>query len=129
LATIGRFEELEVWKISMELCVEVYKLTYSELFSKDFGLKDQVRRCSVSIPSNISEGFERESYKQFMYFLQVSKASCGELRTQLNIAFRLNYISDKEYNEISEKCVLVSKQIKGFSKYIKTFNEKEKTNR
>ena len=93
MATIERFEELEVWKTSIELCTEVYKLTNTELFSKDFGLKDQIRRSSVSVPSNISEGYERDSKKQFLYFLVIAKGSCGELRTQLKIAQMLNYIS------------------------------------
>jgi four helix bundle protein len=63
MATIEKFEELEVWKASINLCAEIYKLTNTELFSKDFGLKDQIRRASVSVPSNISEGFERDSKK------------------------------------------------------------------
>ena len=86
MATIKNFEELEVWKLAMELCTEVYNLTNAELFSKDFGLKDQIRRSAVSIPSNISEGYERDGINQFIYFHAVSKGSCGELRTQLRIA-------------------------------------------
>lgn len=95
MATIKRFEELEVWKAGMELCSSVYALTNSELFSKDFGLKDQIRRSSISVPSNISEGFERDSKKQFLYFLVIAKGSCGELRTQLKIASNLNYLMNK----------------------------------
>jgi four helix bundle protein len=57
MATIENFEDLEVWQISMDLCTEVYRITNSQLFSKDFGLKDQIRRAAVSVPSNISEGY------------------------------------------------------------------------
>lgn len=124
MATFEKFEELEVWKISMELCAEIYKLTNTELFSKDFGLKDQIRRSSVSVPSNISEGFERDSKNQFIYFLTIAKGSCGELRTQLKIAKALNYIKETEYNVLNEKCFSTSKQLAGFITYLK--NNKSK---
>ena len=123
MATLERFEELEVWKLSMELCTNIYELTNKELFSKDFGLKDQIRRASVSIPSNISEGFERDSKNQFVYFLTISKGSCGELRTQIRIARSLNYINENDYNLINEKCISVSKQLSGFINYLKTKNK------
>lgn len=124
MATFEKFEELEVWKLSMELCAEIYKLTNTELFSKDFGLKDQIRRSSVSVPSNISEGFERDSKNQFIYFLTIAKGSCGELRTQLKIAKALNYIKETEYNVLNEKCLSTSKQLAGFITYLK--NNKSK---
>jgi four helix bundle protein len=124
MATIEKFEELEVWKISMDLCTEIYRLTNTELFSKDFGLKDQIRRCSVSVPSNISEGYERDGKNQFLYFLAIAKGSCGELRTQLRIAYNLNYISNEEYEILNEKCLSTSKQIKGFIKYLKSYKGK-----
>jgi four helix bundle protein len=120
MATLERFEELEVWKLSMELCTNIYELTNKELFSKDFGLKDQIRRSSVSIPSNISEGFERDSKNQFVYFLVIAKGSYGELRTQLKIANSLNYILENDFNLINEKCISVSKQLSGFINYLKT---------
>ncbi len=124
MATIEKFEELEVWRTSMDLCTEIYKLTNTELFSKDFGLKDQIRRCSVSVPSNISEGYERDGKNQFLYFLAIAKGSCGELRTQLRIAYNLNYISNEEYEILNEKCLSTSKQIKGFIKYLKSYKGK-----
>ena len=111
MATIKNFEELEVWKIAMELCMEVYNLTNKELFSKDFALKDQIRRSAISIPSNISEGYERDGINQFLYFLAISKGSCGELRTQLRIASNLNYISNIEFDILNEKCLSTSKQL------------------
>lgn len=123
MATFEKFEELEVWKLSMELCTNIYELTNKDLFSKDFGLKDQIRRSSVSIPSNISEGFERDSKNQFVYFLTISKGSCGELRTQLKIARSLNYINPEDFENINEKCISVSKQLSGFINYLKTKNK------
>ena len=119
MATIEKFEELEVWKISMDLCADIYRLTNTELLSKDFGLKDQIRRSAVSVPSNIAEGYERDSKNQFIYFLVIAKGSCGELRTQLKIARMLNYLTEAEYITINEKCISTSKQLAGFIKYLK----------
>jgi four helix bundle protein len=129
MATIKNFEELEVWKLAMELCTEVYSISNTELFSKDFALKDQIRRSALSIPSNISEGYEREGINQFVYFLVIAKGSCGELRTQLKIANTLNYINEKEYNTLNEKSLSTSKQLAGFIKYLKNFKSNEKINK
>jgi four helix bundle protein len=129
MATIKNFEELEVWKIAMELCTEVYNLTNKELFSKDFALKDQIRRSAISIPSNISEGYERDGINQFLYFLAISKGSCGELRTQLRIASYLNYISNIEFDILNEKCLSTSKQLSGFIKYLRNYKLNEKNNK
>ena len=126
MARIDRFEELEVWKTSMALCSEIYKLTNSEFFSKDFGLKDQIRRSAVSIPSNISEGYERDSKRQFLYFLVIAKGSCGELRTQLMIAKNLNYLDEREFVKINEQCLSTSKQLSGFISYLKNTKKKSK---
>lgn len=125
MARIDRFEELEVWKVSMALCSEIYKLTNSEYFSKDFGLKDQIRRSAVSVPSNISEGYERDSKRQFLYFLVIAKGSCGELRTQLMIARNLNYLGEDEFMKINEQCLSTSKQLAGFISYLKKYEEKK----
>ena len=84
-----RFEQLEVWKRSSRLCVEVYK----ELaLCKDFGFKDQITRSSLSIPSNIAEGFERNTDKDGNKFFYYAKGSCGELRTQIYIGIEIGYI-------------------------------------
>jgi four helix bundle protein len=124
MGKIKSFEDLEVWQVSMALCTEIYELTNTDLFSKDFRPKDQIRRSAISIPSNISEGFERDSKNQFLYFLSISKGSCGELRTQLNIAFNLNYLEKKKFEELKKKCLETSKQLSGFSKYLKNFDNK-----
>jgi four helix bundle protein len=124
VSTIERFEELEVWKVSMDLCTAIYTLTKDENFTRDFGLKDQIRRSAVSVPSNISEGYERDSKKQFLYFLIVAKGSCGELRTQLKIARNLNYLDEQTYITVNEQCLSVSRQLKGFINYLKQYNER-----
>lgn len=125
MATYGSFEELEVWKLGMDLCTSVYSITNQEFFAKDFGLKDQIRRCSVSIPSNIAEGFERDSKNQFIYFLTIAKGSCGELKTQLLIAKQLNYIDQLTYERMNEKTLSTGKQLGGFINYLKSFKGKK----
>lgn len=119
MAKIEKFEDIIAWQKAMELCDAIYKITNHDLFSKDFGLKDQIRRCSVSVPSNIAEGFERESTNQFIYFLLIAKASCGELRTQVYIAKNNNYISQNEFEKLNTLSVEVSKMISGFVTYLR----------
>lgn len=80
---IQSFEDLHIWQESIQLCYDIYDAI---ALSKDFGLKDQIQRSSVSVPSNIAEGFERETEKEFIRFLYIAKGSTGELRTQLYIA-------------------------------------------
>ena len=79
------FEELEVWKRARTLTKTVFRVTASKAFRVDWGLRDQARRSSVSIMSNIAEGFERSSAKEFARFLDIAKGSCGELRAQLYV--------------------------------------------
>lgn len=120
MAGFKSFEEMEVWQSSIELCTEVYQITKNELFIKDFGLKDQIRRSAVSISSNIAEGSERESVKSFLYFLYIARGSCAELKTQLLIAKNLDYISLYDFEKIDEKANSIGKQLNGFIKYLKT---------
>lgn len=87
------FEDLLIWKESMRFSVEIYKLFRD---SRDFGFRDQIQRASVSVPSNIAEGFERQTDKEFVQYLFIAKGSNGELRTQLYLAIELKYIERKE---------------------------------
>lgn len=84
---IKSFEDLKIWQEGIELVVKVYSALKG---CKDFGLRDQMQRSAVSIPSNIAEGFDRKSNKEFVRFLRIAKASCAELRTQLIIAKRIS---------------------------------------
>jgi len=86
MSDINTFEDLEVWKRGCQLAVDVYVANHA---SRDFGMKDQMQRSAVSIPSNIAEGCERDSTPDFIKFLRYSKGSCGELRTQLYISERV----------------------------------------
>ena len=97
---IKNFEELEIWKDARALTRAVYQLTSDPRFSKDFGLRDQIRRASVSIMSNIAEGFERGGNQEFIQFLYVAKGSCGEVRSQLYAAMDQNYLDQKVVGDL-----------------------------
>jgi four helix bundle protein len=120
MAKIEKFEDIIAWKKAMELCDLIYICTNNERFSRDFGLKDQIRRSSVSIVSNIAEGFERESHNQFIYFLNIAKGSAGELRAQNYIAKNQNYITKEEFNVLNDKVIEVSKTLAGFISYLRS---------
>lgn len=90
---VEKFEDLIAWQRARELTKNIYRVTKQGEFSKDFGLRDQIRRASVSIMSNISEGFERGGRAEFHQFLVVAKGSCAELRSQLYVALDVEYIS------------------------------------
>ena len=111
--TIERFEDLVAWQKARVLTAKVYAATRAVQFSKDFGLIDQIRRASVSIGSNIAEGFERGNNREFITFLGIAKGSAGEVRSQLYTAYDAGYLSDEELGEMVELSKGVSKLING----------------
>lgn len=119
MASFRTFEEIEAWKKSRELVRAIYQATSLGAFSKDYGLRDQIRRASVSIMSNIAEGFEREGTKEFVQFLSMAKASAGEVRSQLYVALDQGYIGQMQFEELSSKASEVSKMISGLITYLK----------
>ncbi len=119
-----QFEDLLVWKGARELVNKIYALTKKENFRKDFCLVDQIRRAGVSIMSNIAEGFERGSNVELIQFLYIAKGSCGEVRTQLLIAFDQKYISKEELGEVRELAKRVSGMLANFISFLKRSNLK-----
>ncbi len=117
--TITRFEEVDAWKKARILTTSIYALCSEGKASKDFGFRDQIQRASISVMSNIAEGFERNSNKEFVRFLLYSKGSCGEVRNLLIIANDLKYLQVQQFNELSELAITVSSQIANFIKYLK----------
>ncbi len=124
MATILKFEDIVAWQKALELSDLIYECSNKDKFSKDFGLRDQMRRASVSVVSNIAEGFEREGNNQFIYFLLVAKASAGELRAQLYVARNQKYITTEEFEQLNNKVIEVSKTISGFISYLRTQKKK-----
>jgi len=120
MTAFNSFEGIEAWKLARRLTKEVYSVSNTSDFSKDFGLKDQIRRASVSIMSNISEGFERDGSKEFMQFLSIAKGSSGEVRSQLYVLLDCGYIEQKDFDELMRMTTTVSKLISGLMKYLKT---------
>jgi four helix bundle protein len=101
MPTITRFEEIEAWKTARELTKMIYSITDEGKISKDFGLKDQIRRASVSIMSNIAEGFESKTQAMFIRYLGIAKASAGEVRSQLYVAQDIKYLTEQQFTNLS----------------------------
>jgi len=98
------FKDLRVWQEAKHMAVDVYKITSIGRLSKDFGFRDQLQRSAVSIASNIAEGYERSSNKEFIRFLLMAKGSLSELRTQLDIAQSIGYIEEETFQTIEKQC-------------------------
>lgn len=104
-----RFQELQIWKLSRVLCTDIYKPTSKFPDSEKFSLINQLRRASVSVPSNIAEGSSRRSNKNFSKFLEISIGSMYEIQTQLLIAYDLNYLDSKEQKKLSHNLEAIIK--------------------
>jgi four helix bundle protein len=107
---MSKFEDLDVWKRSARLSVDLYK-ALADL--RDFGFHDQITRAALSVPSNIAEGYERESAKEMVNFLSYAKGSAGELRTQLYIGMEIGYIDRNQGKEWQREVIEISKMLHG----------------
>jgi four helix bundle protein len=119
---IQNFEDLNVWQRARELVKLIYELTKEKIFSRDYSLVDQIRRSSISVLSNVAEGFERGSNKEFIQFLYIAKGSCGEVRSQLYVALDQRYISEEDFSKCKEFCMKISGMIGNLINYLKTSN-------
>jgi four helix bundle protein len=124
MASIERFEDIEAWKLARRATRHIYEVSSVGNFSKDFALVNQIRRACISIMSNIAEGFERNGNKEFLQFLSIAKASCGEVRSQLYIAADQNYLDKGTFDEIAKLLMETSRTISGFMKYLQTAPER-----
>jgi len=100
MATFKKFEEIKAWQKARQLTTRIYKITSEQRFSRDFGLRDQIQRASVSIMANNAEGFGRHSDKEFANFLSIAHASVSEVQSHLYVALDLNYLSAESFKEI-----------------------------
>jgi len=113
MSKVEKFEDLIAWQKSRDLTKQIYLLTCQDKFCKDFGLCNQIQRSAVSVMSNLAEGFERGSRKEFHQFLVIAKASCAEVRSQLYVALDIGYISQGVFDETNSLALEVSRIIGG----------------
>lgn len=115
------FEELKSWQLSRNFVSKIYKVTNQATF-KDTDLQRQLRRAAISVVSNIAEGFERNTDKEFIHFLYIAKGSSGEIRSQLYVALDLTFISKSQFDELSSDVIEISKLLSGLIKYLQKSN-------
>ncbi|TRZ94628.1 MAG: four helix bundle protein [Dehalococcoidia bacterium] len=115
---IERFEDIQAWQKARELVNRIYSTTNKGDFAKDCSLKDQLRRASISVMSNISEGYARQTDKEFAQFLYIASGSTAEVQSLLYAVQDLNYISKEEFDNIYELSSEVARLIAGFRKYL-----------
>ncbi len=113
-----RAEDLEIWQEGRSLTQMIYAVSKENEFSKDFALKDQIRRAVISITSNIAEGYERNSNKQFIYFLAIAKGSASEVRSQLYVALDEEYINKEKFDALYEHASRTINKIGGLIHYL-----------
>jgi four helix bundle protein len=119
MATFKRFEEIECWKRARELTRRIYKISSKPGFARDFGLKDQIRRASVSIMSNIAEGYDRSGTGEFVQFLATAKGSAAEVRCQLYVAADQGYVQESEFIELNALAAETGSMVGGLMKYLR----------
>jgi four helix bundle protein len=118
MGTFQSFEKIEAWQKARELTNEIYTSSNQGMFSKDFGLRDQIRRAAVSILSNIAEGFERNGTGEFIHFLSMAKGSSGEVKAQLYVARDQNYLNEETFAHLHSLATEVGRMIGGLINYL-----------
>lgn len=119
MGTISRFEDLEIWQLSRILCNDVFKIIEETPLKNNFRLWNQIDGASGSIMDNIAEGFERNGNKEFIQFLSIAKASCGEIRSQLYRVKDRNFIDEETFDALMNQILVLSKKISAFINYLK----------
>jgi four helix bundle protein len=116
---MANFKELLVWQKSIDFVTEIYKATYTFPKDETFGLQPQIRRASVSIPSNIAEGNSRRSKQDYLQFLKIARGSCAEVETQLIISRNLNFLNPQSYLKLNQDIIEISKMLNGLINSLK----------
>jgi four helix bundle protein len=116
---IEKFEDIVAWQKARVLTSEIYKRTRAGAFAKDYGLKDQIQRASVSAMANVAEGFERGGDNEFIQFLSTSKGSCGEVKSHLYVALDQSYITPVDFEQLYGQASEVSRLLAGFMGYLR----------
>jgi four helix bundle protein len=120
VATFRKFEEIECWKKARQLTSRIYAVTNDSAFARDFGLKDQIRRASVSVMSNIAEGYDRSGTAEFVHFLSTAKGSAAEVRCQLYVAADQGYVAEQDFIELNALAADTARMISGLMKYLRS---------
>ncbi|HLX95808.1 MAG TPA: four helix bundle protein [Verrucomicrobiae bacterium] len=118
MSKIQKFEDVLAWQKARELTREIYAHAEAGLFAKDFGLRDQIQRASVSIMGNVAEGFDRGGDKEFIQFLSISKGSCGEVKSHLYVALDQQYVNSAQFNQLYKSADEVGRLLAGFMTYL-----------
>ena len=125
MGAIEKFEDLKVWQLGRQLTANIYSAARMADFARDYGFRDQICRASVSITSNIAEGFERKSNKAFQSFLAIAKGSAGEVRSQLYAALDIGYIDDDKFHQLSAQATEIGKMLSGLIGYLETKSSRQ----
>lgn len=124
MATISKFEELEIWQLARVQCKEIFELYSAGSFLKDFELINQINRSSGSVMDNIAEGFERSGNKEFIHFMLIAKGSNGEVRSQFHRMIDRHYVTDQKFNELILRNESIGKKLNSFIAYLKGSEKK-----
>ena len=122
MGTFKTFQNIEAWQKARVLANRIYDVSGSGLFSRDFGLRDQIRRAGISVMSNIAEGFEGGGSKEFVRFLSIAKGSIGELKSQLYIALDQKYVVEDVFSELFGLADEIGKMMAGLMSYLRLTN-------
>ena len=120
MATFMRFEDIEAWQLSRKLLTILYDISRNSGLGKDYALRDQITRAALSIMSNIAEGYERDSPREFIHFLTIAKGSAGEVRSQLYVVFDAGYITQEVFSDLYEQIVQIIVKLSHLSSYLKS---------
>jgi four helix bundle protein len=123
MGKIERFEDLGIWKKGVEIAVQVYELADKGILASDYRSRSQIIAAALSISNNIAEGFEYNSNRAFMKYLTYAKGSAGEVRCEAYVLMLTKRISKEDYNKLYAQLVELSKEIKGFLKYLSDFEK------
>ena len=124
MSSFQRFEDIDAWQKTRELTKAIYAMTNAGQFARDFGLKDQIRRASASIMSNIAEGFGRGGNKEFMQFLSTAKGSAAEVQAQLYVALDAGYINQEQFQKLHSETEATARMITGLLRYLQNSDSK-----
>ena len=119
MATVKRFEDLEAFQMTRELTRQLYRVTGTGRFARDYGLRDQITRAAISVMSNVAEGFERGGDKEFLQFLSLAKGSCGEIRAQLYVGIDQGYIDEQQFTTLVDQASRIGRALAGLMKYLR----------